>query len=181
MEQEQNEKFNVVDDKTAEWAMRKILEHEAERDRLVQVSKQQLEEYTKFYTKAIKDAQDECHFATEYLKGMLFEYFSTVPHKQNKAKTNEEYKLPSGKLVQHYDDLKLEANQDELLSWAKESAPEYVKTKTTESVAWSDLKDKLRIVDAETVINEETGETVPGVHVIEKPGEFEVKIKGINV
>ena len=44
MEYELDESFSIKDDRLADWALRKIREEEAERDRLIRIAEEQIEE-----------------------------------------------------------------------------------------------------------------------------------------
>jgi hypothetical protein len=107
--------------------------------------------------------------STGYLLSKLYEYFNTVEHKN--TKTQESYQLLSGKLV--FKKPKLEANksEDALLEWCKTNAPEYVKT--SESVAWGELKKNLVFVEDKAILKD-TGEVVGGISVAESLGSFDV-------
>ena len=159
------ESFAITDDSTAEWALQKVLGARAERDRLTELVKV---EATKLKThQELIDKRYEN--STGYLLSKLREYFDTVEHKN--TKTQESYQLLSGKLV--YKKPKMEANKSEdvLLEWCKNNAPEYVKT--SESVAWGELKKNL-VYNGDIAILKDTGEVVGGITVAESVGSFDV-------
>ena len=123
IENEINEEtFTIADDSTAEWALRKVLEAKAEKDRLTELVKAEAAKL-KTHQELIDKKYEN---STGFLMAHLFRYFNTVEHKN--TKTQETYQLLSGKLV--FKKPKLEANksEDALLAWCKNNAPEYVKT-----------------------------------------------------
>lgn len=76
----QKEPFVIDNDWKAEWAMRKIAEEEAEKNRLVEICQQAIDEYQAkidVYNKSLENK-------TSYLRSLLAQYFETVPHKKTK-------------------------------------------------------------------------------------------------
>lgn len=166
--EENTEGFSIKDDKTADWAVKKIAEERAEFERLKILAEEQMQE--------IKDKVSRMEELTErktsFLKSCLAQYFETVPHKE--TKTQETYNLLSGKLVFKKPKHKLVKSDDDLIAYFKENnMTEFVKVK--EEPAWVEFKKNLEIVDG-VVINTLTGEVVEVVKVEEDAGSFEVKV-----
>ena len=94
--QEEKPAFTIDNDNKAEWAIVTIKEEQADRDRLISVCEQKMQEY--------KDKIDGYKMSyenkTSNLKSLLELYFRTV--KRHKTKTQETYQLPSGKLKVKY-------------------------------------------------------------------------------
>lgn len=160
----EGEKFFIQDDKTADWAIKKIKEAEAERDRLlalVDVEIADLMEKAETYKK-------QCDFETSALRMMLEEYFRTV--KRKATKTQETYKLIQGTLTWKKPQQRLKQTEA-LIEYVKANAPAYIKTK--EEVAWGDYKKTLQIA-GELVLNED-GEVVEGVEIEMTVPEFIIK------
>ena len=98
---EVREQFEITDDSTAEWALKKIIEAKKERQRLldlVDAEKQNLD---------IKKEQINKRYETDtgFLLSKLNTYLDTVDRK--KTKTQETYQLLSGKLVRKFAKQKL--------------------------------------------------------------------------
>lgn len=70
--------------------------------------------------------------------------------------------------------VKWEYNDEALLAWAKENAPQLINVKTTESVIKADLKAN---VEKDGDIVKLDGKPVEGVTLIEQEPKFNVKIK----
>lgn len=159
------ESFTITDDSTAEWALQKVLSAKAERDRLTELVKAEAAKL-KTHQELIDKRYEN---STGFLLSKLYEYFNTVEHKN--TKTQESYQLLSGKLV--FKKPKMEANksEDALLEWCKNNAPKYVKT--SESVAWGELKKNL-VFNGDIAILKDTGEVVGGISVAESTGSFDV-------
>ena len=157
------EDFKVTDDKTADWAITQIHEAEDERDRLINLAEEQIEDLKN----RIEDLKAKCDNDTAYLRSLLIEYFNTVPHKE--TKTQESYKLLSGTLVYKKPTVKINHDDEKLIEWLSET--EYVETKRT--LKWGDYKKNLT-VDGEAVIDTETGEVVEACSVEEVPS-FNIK------
>lgn len=164
---EENENFAINDDKAAEWALKKIAAETAEAKRLTDVCDEMIAEY------ALKKAQyaEQLESKTAYLKGLLNGYFLTVPHKE--TKTQETYKLPSGKLVYKYAKPKYEVDNLVLADFlANNGYNEFVEV--TPKAKWGDFKKLVDVVDGKVV--DENGQIVEGVSVEMTQPEFEVEI-----
>lgn len=163
-----NEDFVVTNDNTADWAVRTILEEEAERDRLIDIAKSQIDELK---TK-IEEITERCDRSTSFLKSKLVEYFDTVPHKE--AKTQESYQLLSGKLIKkkaHHEYKYDEAELSQFL--ADEKMNDFIEVKV--KPRWGEFKKKLSIADDGQVYIADTGELVDVVKAVEVPASFTVK------
>ena len=162
------EKFVVDDDKKADWALKRIAEEQEERDRLIKLAKEEIEELKAKIEKVETEYGDHIN----YFKALLADYFSTVEHKD--TKTRETYKLLNGSLVMKKARKEIRHGDEELLNYLLNSGKqEYVKT--TLSPMWSEFKKRLEIVD-NIVIDTETGEAVDCLTVEDVPEEFTVAV-----
>ena len=162
---EESGEFRITDDLMADWAVEKINAARAERDRLVSLVQEkieQLEEKRKLY---IVNFEDD----TSYLRSKLMEYFSTV--KTQDTKTMKKYKLVSGTLVLKKQQAVYERDEGALLAWAETTAPELVKVK--KEVSWADLKKQADVSGDKLLLD---GEIIPGVTVVEREDVFEVQV-----
>lgn len=158
--------FVIDNDHKADWALRKIAEEYAERDRLADIAQAQITELEERLSSICK----QCDSRTAFLKAKLSDYFDAVPHKE--TKTQETYALLAGKLKMKKATHKLVQNESQLISWLKETGnTEYVKT--IEKPAWGDIKTLLEVVDGKVIIKD-TGELVQGVTVEVVPASFDV-------
>lgn len=156
----ETEGFVIDTDAKAEWALNKIKEARADRDRWVN-----------WYKAKIQEITEQTDFDTLNLERMLAEYFETVPHK--KTKTQESYKLPGGKLVLKTQNPEFKRDDGAVIEWAKANGlAQYVKVK--EELAWSDLKAATEIFGDHIVT--EDGEIVPGVEVVNREAKFSVEV-----
>jgi hypothetical protein len=156
----ESEGFVIDTDAKAEWALDKIREARADRDRWV-----------KWYTDKIAEITEQTDFNTMNLERLLAEYFATVPHK--KTKTQESYSLPGGKLVMKRQNPEYKRDDKTVIEWAKTNGQaQYVKV--TESLDWAGLKSATGVFNGQIVT--EDGEVVPGVEVIERPEKFIVEV-----
>lgn len=157
--------FSIDSDEVAEWALKKVLAAKREKERLTALIDVERASLDRKQEEIDKRYENE----TSYLLFKLSEYFKTVEHKD--SKTQESYQLLSGKLVYKKPQQKLE-QQEDLLEWCKENAPEYVRTE--QKVEWGQIKKCMKVV-GEQVIYDCTGEIVQGVAVTETAGTFDVK------
>lgn len=149
--------FRIEDDKTAEWAMAKIREAED--------NTAMWEAHFKGQLRRIKETNEH---TVATMKAFLRDYFAKVPHKI--TKTEENYRLPSGKLVLKHRNPDLEMDEEKLLEWVRKEHPEYIKR--VESVDWGNFKKTLKIA-GETVTDED-GVIVPYIKAVERPDEFTI-------
>ena len=113
VEQEIEEDFMINNDGKAEWAINTIKAEQEDRDRLISVCEQKIEEYMDKISQFTKQYESR----TSYLTSQLAQYFQTVEHK--KTKTQETYQLPSGKLKLKYPAPEMARDNDKLLTWLK--------------------------------------------------------------
>lgn len=165
---EQQEKFVIDDDKKADWAVKKIAEEKAERDRLVELAKAEIEEL-KAKIEWIETAYND---RTGFLKSQLAEYFRAVEHKE--TKTKETYKLLNGTLEMKKARQEIRHDDGALLEYFRNNGmAQYIKT--TEKPMWAEFKKSLEIA-GDIVVNTDTGEQVECLTVEEIPEEFNVAV-----
>lgn len=158
--QVESEGFAIDTDAKAEWALTKIKEARADRDRWVT-----------WYTAKIKEIKEQTDFEIMNLERLLKDYFDTVPHKA--TKTQESYKLPGGKLVQKLQNPEYKRNDAAVIEWLKSNnMTQYVKIE--ESLAWAELKAETAEFEGKLVT--EDGEIIPGVEVVSREPKFVVEV-----
>ena len=150
--------FVVTDDKSAEWCLQKIREAEEEKQK-----------WSDFYKQQLQKIVDSCDATISCMMHYLEVYFGTVKHKV--TATEENYRLPSGKLVMKKPSTDFDRDDESLLAWLKENGhPEFIKVK--ESVDWASLKKTLVVVGGS--VTDEDGQIVPCITVVDKPAEFKI-------
>lgn len=160
MSEVQKERFAIDTDLKAEWALKKIREARADRDRMLEWYKQKEKEIT-----------EQTDRDTAYFEGLLAEYFGTLPHKV--TKTQESYSLPGGKLVLKKQNPEYKRDDAAVIAWLKENGGgRYVKV--SESLDWASLKADTAAVDG--VIVDGDGQIIPGIEVIERGAKFTVEV-----
>lgn len=158
--EEAEEGFICDNDQKAEWCLLQIRRAQAEKERW------------KEHYKAMLDSMNaSCDLTIETMKRFLRDYFDTVPHK--KTKTEENYPLPSGKIMMKLQATDFDYDEQEVISWLKENGGGYIKTK--EILDWNGLKGTLSVV-GDAVANED-GEIIPCIKAVEKGAEFKVQLK----
>lgn len=158
---EAEDRFKIEDDQTAEWALQKIREAEAEKAK-----------WKKFYDERYNAVCSSCDLTIANLTSLLQSFFATVPHKQ--TKTQESYALPGGKLVFKKQEPEYERKDKEIIDWLKQNKGEkYIKVQ--EALDWAALKKTLTVA-GETVASED-GEIIPGIKAIERDDVFKIELK----
>ena len=169
---EEERSFRIDDDHKAEWAMRVIAEERAEAERLNDIRRKMIADYTE----QIRRENERLEKRTSMLTAMLMDYFDTVEHRS--TATQEKYRLPSGELVRKYPAPKIERNDAQLVEWLKANGCEqYVKVK--ETPAWDELKKQCVSFDGDGyAIYMPTGEVIDGVAAVPQEAVFNVEIRG---
>lgn len=161
MSELRDETFRVEDDQTAEWCMEQIRNANEEKKK-----------WKEFYAERLQRVTETCDLTIANMEAYLQSYFATVPHKV--TKTQENYALPSGKLVFKKQEPEYERDDDELIAWLKANGGEaFIKTK--ESVDWAGLKGTLSVM-GETVADVH-GQVIPCIKATERPDVFKVELK----
>jgi len=156
LEPEQDQERFVIDSDTkALWAIRRIQEAEAERDKLIS-----------FYQNQIEKAKDETVRRVDRLKALLEDYTRNLPMKE--TKTQRSYALPGAKLVWKKEKAQILHDDARIMEALKASGKtEFIKVITVEKLDWAGLRKRFT----------EDGEMVDGISVQIEPEHFEVEIK----
>ena len=154
------ESFVIDTDAKAEWALQKIREHRADRDRFV-----------KWYKDKIKEITEQCDFDTMNLERMLKEYFDTVPHRE--TKTQSVYDLPTGKIYIKKQNPDFKHDDKTVIEWLKKNGGgQFIEVE--ETLKWGDLKKAGAVVGGKMFT--EDGEEIPGIEVIDREPLFCVDV-----
>ena len=167
--EEQVDSFDVNDDEKANWCIEKIKEHKAE-----------IEKWTAHYDAEKRRACMRHENAIFRLTAMLRDFFIGRSEAGLTAhtKTEENYKLPDGKIFMKDRDPEFEKDEVVMIEWLRQNAPQFIKVK--ESVDWAGVKEAFWAGGTELVkVDDETGEIIkiPGVTVTPREPEFKVKEK----
>lgn len=159
-DQDEYQGFVVDDDGKAEWCLTKIREAKAD-----------LKKWEAHYKAQADAIKKEYARRTASLERKLAEYFQKVDH--HKTKTQESYKLPSGKLVLKQQEPEYDIDKEKTIPWLKENMPEFVKV--VEDVDWMNLKKKVAAFNGGVV--DENGEMIPGITATPRDDIFKVEVK----
>jgi len=166
--EQQREVWKIENDNSADWALDKIRESQAEYKRLEMTVNNKISQLQA----ALQAEKEAMERELNFFQGKLAEYFETVPRKA--TKTQETYKLPSGKLVKKYKAPKIERDNDKLVAWLEQNdMPDLVKTE--KKADWVTLKKETEIV-GDRVISKHTGEVIEGVTAVPQNPEFRVEV-----
>lgn len=157
--------FRIEDDKQADWAMKKIRE-----------AREDTARWRAYYAGQLARIEKANEDTESYFTALLECYFGQVPHKA--TKTQESYRLPSGKLVRKAQQPSYERDEDTLLAWAHASCPEVIRTK--ESVSWEQLKKRVEWSPDGEAIALGTGEIIPGVKAVQRDPVFQVSFTEVD-
>lgn len=153
--------FVIEDDQVAEWAMGKIRE-----------AKEEKAKWKKFYDERYEAIERECDFTIANMESMLQRYFESVPHKV--TKTQENYALPSGKLVIKRQEPEYRRTDADVIQWLKENGGEkFIVTK--ETLNWAEMKRNITVIGS--TVADADGQVIPCIEVVERPDIFKVELK----
>lgn len=159
--EEAEEGFVCDDDQKAEWCLLQI--------RRAQAEKEKWKEHYKAAFESVTAGLDE---TISRMEMFLYGYFKTVPHKR--TKTEENYPLPSGKIMLKAQNTSFDYEESELIAWLKEKkGGRFIKTK--ESVDWDGLKSTLTVI-GETVADDDA-QIIPCITAEEHEPVFKVQLK----
>lgn len=163
------EEWHIKNDSDADWALKRIAEQRADKDRILSIGEKEIEDIKV----SMEKTQKSFDSFESYMNGKLLEYFLTVEHRKTKAGT-QQYKLLRGTLQMKPAAKKPIVNEEQLVEWlAANDMTDYIKTK--QSPAWGDLKKSLDL-SGDVPVVKETGEVVEGVTLEDVPETFEIKL-----
>lgn len=166
---QKSEPFRVKDEKTADWALRKIREHEAHVAQVEEFAEAQVDEILAWAESATKSARD----SIQYLSGLLEAYHRQLFAANPTLKT---IKLPAGEIQLRQQQPQYNRDNDRLLAWLKANRPEFVRV--AETPDWANVKQAFTVHNGR-LIDPDTGEVVDGVDVVEPAmPAFRVRTQG---
>lgn len=167
-DEQQRKVWKITDDGKADWALDMIRERQAEFRNFEMVVNDKIAQLKE----VLKIEKENMQYNIGFFQGKLAEYFETVPKKA--TKTQEVYKLPSGRLVKKYKAPKIVRDNDKLVEWL-ESNDMTELVKIEKKADWSTLKKETEIV-GDRVISKHTGEVIEGITAVPQNPEFKVEV-----
>lgn len=161
------EGYEITNDVQAEMALRDVLEQNATRDRLLKAADEMISKYQAQKRALVEEFERKNAWNTMALQN----YFAKVD--KHTTKTQQSYRLLSGRLLMKRQHPEYEWNEADLLGWAQDNAPEYIKEVTKTSIDWAGLK-KAITQNGDQAIYTETGEVLP-VTVRARPDVFVIE------
>lgn len=159
--EEIKEGWHCTNDQEAEWCIEQI--------RNAKNEKEMWKAHYKSALDSVNATLDETIGRMEYF---LLEYFQTVPHKH--TKTEENYSLPSGKIMMKAQNTTFEYDEDEVIQWLKDNGKgKFIKTK--ETLDWDGLKDSLTVMGG--TVADDDAVVIPCIKAIEHEPAFKVQVK----
>lgn len=157
----------------------------AHADRLVEAIKDSRKEKGTFEQLAesrIDEIKRQLEYKTtkidEWIEGMEFELLQIANiSKTKETKTQRKLELLAGDVIIKKATSKLKNDNKVILEAIKESRPDLVKEKITQSLDWATYKKELEIVGGDEIVNKVTGEVVviEGLEIEQVPEIVQVK------
>lgn len=167
-DEQQREGWKITDDGKADWALDMIRERQAEFRHFEMVVNNKIAQLKE----ALKVEKENMQYNVGFFQSKLAQYFETVPRKT--TKTQETYKLPSGRLVKKYKQPKIVKDDEKLVAWL-ESNDMTELVKIEKKADWATLKKETEVT-GERVISKHTGEVIEGVVAVPQNPEFKVEV-----
>jgi len=158
--EEAAEGWTCENDQDAEWCLLQIRRANAEKER-----------WKAHYKAALESVNAGCDATIANMEHFLRDYFERVPHKH--TKTEENYPLPSGKIMLKVQNTSFDYDDEKVIKWCKDNGKPFIKTK--ETLDWDGLKATLTVV-GETVADED-GQIIPCIKAEEHEPAFKVQLK----
>ena len=159
------EGWKVDDESSADWALRKIKEHENEIKRINEFAEQEVSKIESWAEREVDHHKQEIDF----FQSKLAEYAMSLREYDDKFKT---LKLPNGRVRFRKQRPQWKYDDKTLIQSLKQAGmTDYIKTE--EKPAKNDIKKVLEVVDGKA-INPETGEVVEGIEIIDRGEKVEV-------
>ncbi len=172
-QKEKEEGFVVDSDKKATWCLRKIKnmkqkqkKNENLAESLIEEINEEIEEIKAWLDKENKKLQGNIDF----MKNKLHNYALDLKDDNPDLKTHN---LPFGALTFRKQRPKWKYDDEKLVKFVESNLDDVLKVK--KKVNKRELKKKAKIV-GKRAINEETGEVINGVRIIQRPEKFKVKV-----
>ena len=160
----EKERFAVTDMSSAEWCLKRIAWHKkrkAAAEEFVANEQAKLQEYL---AKVVSEENGSITYFEELLRPFALQ--------QLDGSRKKSVTLPSGTLSFKKAPPDYQKDDDALLTFVKNSTPEYLKVK--EIVNWTEFKKTCRVEGSRLITAD--GEIVDGVEVVERPDVFTVKV-----
>lgn len=174
--QEAREGFRVTDKGSADWCLRKIAAYRAEmaeNKQLVDAETQRLQHW-------LKKESEKAEQSIAYFEGLL-ERWLRDEHEQDERKRS--ISLPHGRIRLRQQQPQYDYEDEKVLPFLKQAAPDLVQTVITEKYSKSHLKAFVKrhchVSEDGVPVVEGTGEIMPGVRITERPPKFEIEMEGL--
>lgn len=167
-QQEQvNESFQIEDDQQANWALRKIKQHQKQMENNNATAKAEIERIKEWN----QQENDKAQQSIDYFQGLLAKYALSKREKDPKFKSMN---LPQGRLAFRKQQPKWNYDDKVLIESLKQAnMSDFIRIK--EEPDKSVIKKAFEVNDGK-VINPDTGEIIEGITVTEQGEKFEVKV-----
>lgn len=166
--QEQEQRFEITDKESLNWAFRKVSALKSEEKEIKQLANVERDRINAWEQKEL----NPIHNSISFFEGLIQKYHAEQLAENPKAKT---ISTPYGKSkTRTSKEAPEKQNEEVLLQYVIENEmDEYIKN----SVKWADLKKSLKIVEVsgEKAVVDENGQLVPGVYV--KPASISYSVE----
>lgn len=166
--EETKEPFEITDDSTAAWAMRKLRGLQQRIDEAHKTAADEISRVQEWEERQIeKLARD-----AQYFENLLIHY--AIEQRQHHDRKTID--LPSGLVSSRLTHESWDIEKEEFIKWAKDFAPHLIRTKVTELPETTEvLKETLATSESKVVVKE-TGEVVEGIRVKEPTINYKVEV-----
>lgn len=160
---------HLINDKSqANYFVKLSKDCQAEIDEVQKLVAEEKQRYCDLLDKFQAEQVESINKRKRYYDGALEDFAVRELEGSNK----KSIKLPYGIIAIKKQLPQYDYNDEAVISWAKEMAPEFVKTTVKESLNKAELKKQCKVTNGELYLS---GQKVPGVIVTDRDDKFEVK------
>ncbi|RKJ61300.1 hypothetical protein D7X33_27010 [Butyricicoccus sp. 1XD8-22] len=169
---QEHQHYQITDLDSLNWALRKVHAYDAQLKEIQTVAnaeRQRIDSWEQRESKSIKES-------IQFFHNMIVDYHSKVLAEDDSKKT---LSTPYGKSKSTTREAQPDkADEEQLIKFVEENKLPFVKTVTTKTLQWGELKKTLKVVerDGQKIVVDENGQVVPGVTVKPQTTTFKVEI-----
>jgi hypothetical protein len=164
--EEQTERFKIMTQEQADWAVRKIARTEHNLKEAIETAQKEIDKVNAW----LADQKEKAENDKGYFVGLLEAYHRQLFLENPRLKT---IKLPHGSLQLRVQQPDFGLGEN-LLEWVKQNNLPYVEV--IEKLKWGELKGNLIITEGKAVLKD-TGEVIEDITVTERDMKFSVKVQ----
>ena len=165
---EDKEPFEITDDSTAAWAMRKLRGLHQQ----IEAARKTAEDETARVQDWLERQTEKIERDAQYFENLLIHY--AIEQRQNADRKTID--LPTGRVSSRASHESWNIDKESFIKWAKDFAPNLVRIKTTEMPETVEVLEEHLVAADGKVVVKETGEIVDGIEIKDATINYKVEV-----